>query len=189
MKNNSHPNTEKTILAAGRFLQLVKENGWEYAERPNISGIVAMVPFTGSHFIFVEQFRQPVHANVIEFPAGLAGDKSGSENESLTIAAQRELEEEIGYRAAKLTKVAEGPASAGAGSEIITYYLAEELTKVGQGGGEDANEKITVHTVPAANVEEWLSEQEAQGKLIDLKIYTGLYFANKLANALPPSSR
>ena len=52
-------------------------------------GIVAVT--SDGRLLLVEQFRIPVGKNVIELPAGLVGDLPGQEEESLKLAAQREL--------------------------------------------------------------------------------------------------
>ena len=68
---------EKETLYQGRFISLVREGSWEYAERSKeVTGIVAIVAHTeNDEVIFVEQYRPPCHGRVIEFPAGLVGDK------------------------------------------------------------------------------------------------------------------
>jgi len=86
------------------------------------------------------------------------------------------LEEETGYRAGKMTLVASGTASAGLCDEVITLFRAEELQRVHEGGG-DESEEIIVHEIPLDEVEQWLREQMARGKLVDLKVYSALYFA------------
>lgn len=165
------------VLYEGKFINLVREGRWEYAQRSKkVTGIVAMVALTPENeVVLVEQHRPPCHGRVIEFPAGLVGDKDGCHSESLEEAAQRELEEETGYKAEKMVYLTEGPASAGITSEIITFYLAENITKVGPGGG-DSSEKIQVHLVPLSEVEEWLKAKMAAGIQVDLKVFTGLYF-------------
>ena len=168
-------NTE--VLYAGKFINLVREGRWEYAQRSkNVTGIVAMVALTPENeVVLVEQHRPPCHGRVIEFPAGLVGDKDGCHSETLEEAAQRELEEETGYKAEKMIYLTEGPASAGITSEIITFYLAENITKISPGGG-DSSEKIQVHLVPLNQVEAWLKAKMAAGIQVDLKVFTGLYF-------------
>jgi ADP-ribose pyrophosphatase len=84
------------------------------------------------------------------------------------------LEEETGYRAAKLERLFAGPLSAGMTTEVVTFFRATELEKAGDGGG-GGNEKIIVHEVPFAEAETWLAGQEAAGKLVDPKVYAGLY--------------
>jgi len=56
--------------------------------------------------------------------------------------------------------------------------LASGLTKVGDGGG-DEHEDITVREVPLNRLIDWLREQQAQGAVIDLKVYSALAFCQK----------
>ena len=173
------PKGEVKVLAKGRHLQLVSRDGWEFAERPNVTGIVIIVAVTPEgNVILVEQNRPPVGGRVIELPAGLAGDIVGSEAEALEEAARRELLEETGYRAESFIKLFEGPPSAGLSSEVLTFFRAEGLTKVEDGGGDDS-EDIQIHEVPLKNITEWLKNRAAtEGVQIDPKIFAGLFFVN-----------
>jgi ADP-ribose pyrophosphatase len=174
------PSQPKEILATGKYLRLVREGTWEYSERVGASGIVAMVPVTDAgEIVLVEQYRVPTKAFVIEIPAGLVGDKAGQEDEGLELAAARELEEETGYKAGTLRRLLEGPSSAGSSNSVITFFLATQLVKVGPGGG-DEQEDITVHVVPIAGAMGWLDAQVKLGKILDPKIFAGLYFASQL---------
>ena len=164
-------------LADGKFIQLVRQGKWEYAKRKGVSGIVGIVAVTDDRkLVLVEQDRPPVGKRVIELPAGLAGDVAGSETEALADAARRELLEETGYEAQEMVQVAEGAASAGMTDEIITLFLATGLRKTGEAEG-DGSEDITVHEVPLDEAARWLEARAAEGRLIDLKVYGGLYFA------------
>ena len=164
------------IIGSGQYVRLIKRHGWECVERINASGIVCMVPVTDDDkIVLIEQFRRPLDARVIELPAGLVGDIAGSHTESLETAAQRELIEETGYQAQEFTLLIKGPPSAGLSSEIITFYLARGLTRVGPGGG-DQTEDIIVHEVPLPQVHDWLQEKHRANLLVDPKVYTGLYF-------------
>ena len=163
-------------LHTGKFVSLVKRGTWEYASRNGLTGIIAILAVTPENkVVLVEQFRPPVGKQVIEIPAGLAGDLPGSEDEDLAIAAARELEEETGYRAANMELLTSGAASAGICDEIITIYRATGLVKVGPGGG-DAHEKIEVHEVPVDEMEQFLAEKARTGVIVDLKVYSALYF-------------
>lgn len=167
---------DKQVLAEGKYLRLVKTGNWEYAERRRVNGIVGIAAVTDDgKLLLVEQYRPPVGSRVIELPAGLSGDVSGREHEDLAEAARRELEEETGYSAESMTFLCEGPPSAGTTSEIITIYLAERLTKVGDGGG-DHDEEITVHAVPLGEAHHWLVSRRSQRVMVDLRIYTALFF-------------
>jgi ADP-ribose pyrophosphatase len=164
------------VIAEGKYIRLVRAGKWEYAKRKNATGIVAIVAVTNQQkLILVEQFRPPVGKSVVELPAGLAGDVAGSEKEEMAEAARRELLEETGYAAAGMTAVAEGPPSAGMSNEVITLFVAQGLKKLGDGAG-DGSEQITLHEVSLGEVPAWLERKAREGKLIDLKIYSALYF-------------
>ena len=75
-----------------------------------------------------------------------------------------------------MERCAEGAASAGMTNEVITLFLASGLRKTGDAAG-DGSEDITVHEVPLDLVYGWLDARAGEGKLIDLKVYGGLYFA------------
>ena len=164
------------ILHKGKYLHLICEDNWEYVKRINCSGIVVIVPMTKEHkVIFVEQFRRPVEAQVIEWPAGLVNDKTLHDPETMEEAARRELLEETGYEAEHLSLLVEGPISSGLSSESITFYQALDVVKIGPGGG-DATESIKVHEIPLKEADLWLYEMEKKGFLVDPKVYVGLYF-------------
>ncbi|HOW59613.1 MAG TPA: NUDIX hydrolase [Candidatus Omnitrophota bacterium] len=164
------------ILFKGKYLDLIREDNWEYVKRTNCSGIVVIVAVTREEkVLFVEQFRRPVKSHVIEFPAGLVNDKLSHDPETMEDAARRELLEETGYEAEHLSLIVEGPVSSGLSSEIITFYQAIGVVKKGPGGG-DATESIIVHEVPLTGAALWLHTMEKHGYLVDPKVYTGLYF-------------
>lgn len=169
--------SDLTTLHEGKYVALVRTGQWEFVKRQNLSGIVGIVAVTREgKLILIEQFRPPLGKNVIEIPAGLAGDVAGSESEDLADAARRELLEETGYEAGGMTRLAAGAASAGLTDEVITLYRATRLKKVGEGHG-DGSEQIITHEIPVDRVESWLKRQEKAGKLIDLKVFAALHFA------------
>lgn len=171
--SNEHSD-EVSIIAESRYLRLVRKGKWEYVQRSNASGVVTIVSLThDDRFIFVEQYRPPVGSYVIEFPSGLAGDIAGEEDESFTVAAQRELMEETGYEAAHIEPIFTGPASAGLTDETITFYIATGLRKVSHGGG-DSTEQIVVHSISRPDVFRWLNDQVRQGKMVANRVYAGI---------------
>lgn len=160
---------------AGCHLSMIKRGNWEYATRNTAKSAVGIVAVTDDRrVVLVEQYRPPVHATVVELPAGLAGDVAGAEDESLVEAARRELFEETGYEARRWTELGGGFSTPGLTDESILLFLAEELEKVGPGGG-DENESITIHEVPLDGVNAWLTASELQA---DLKVFAGLHFAD-----------
>lgn len=171
----------------GRYLGICERDGWEFATRTNATGVVVIVPLTTrGEVVLVEQFRIPVNAPVIELPAGLVGDHDDSD-EPVAIAAQRELREETGFRAGRLTHLFNCPSSAGMSDERLDIFLATELVREGAGGG-DGSEDITVHVVPLDEINTWLASALRAGKALDPKIYAALYWVEHQSglNALFP---
>jgi ADP-ribose pyrophosphatase len=164
------------ILYAGKYLKLLGHKGWEFVKRNDCTGIVVIAALTrGKKVIFVEQYRVPLEKNVIELPAGLVGDMCHSRKESMTVAAKRELLEETGYRAKRMRFILEGPVSSGMSAQQIAFYRAEGLVKESEGGG-DETENITVHEIPLKKAHGWLMQMQRKGRLVDPKVYAGLYF-------------
>ncbi|HYG35224.1 MAG TPA: NUDIX hydrolase [Clostridia bacterium] len=164
------------VLFTGRFLSLVKEGHWEYANRVNATGAAIIVAVTEERkLLLVEQYRIPCHARTIELPAGIIGDEPEAAHELHAEAARRELLEETGYAAGEIEPLTTGPASSGLTSELVTLFRASKLRRTGKGGGV-AQEDITVHEVPLEEVHDWLEQRAAAGVLVDPKVYAGLYF-------------
>jgi len=166
---------QDTTLYSGRYLNLLERDRWEFVSRSNARCVVAMVAVTpAQEIVLVEQYRKPIDAYVIEIPAGLVGDLNDPD-EPILVAAARELEEETGFVAAKMEFLMDCPSSAGMSNEVISFVVAEDLYRVGPGGG-DASEDIVVHVVPLSEVDDWLVRQLAAGKSLDPKVYTALYW-------------
>ena len=169
----------QTVLHSGKFLTLIEEGHWQYVDRVKGSGAAIILAETADQkVVLVEQYRIPVHARTIELPAGIVGDEPGSSNESQAEAARRELLEETGYAADNFVPLMMGPSCSGLTSERVTLFHATGLRRAGKGGGV-ANEEITTHEIPMAEVPRWLETKASTGILIDPKIYAGLFFLTK----------
>ena len=163
-------------LYQGRWLSLRKRGRWEYAERNNAGGAVIILAVTPEDkVLFVEQYRVAIQQRTIEMPAGLVGDLAEQPDESALLAAQRELEEETGYRCERAEFIHEGPSSSGMSTEMIAFVRARGLTRVGPGGG-DESENIVVHEVPRAEAGQWLFARVREGYSVDPKLFAGLWF-------------
>ena len=168
-------------LCRGKFLELLKEGRWEYVRRVNANGAVMIVAVTeDGELLLVEEYRVPLHALTIGLPAGISGDEG---EESTLQSARRELEEETGYWADAWTYLFTGPSSPGLTTEMVSFYLAEGLHQISEGGGV-AHENITVHRIPLPLVHGWLMDQTGQGKVVDPKIFMGLYFLSRSVNGV-----
>lgn len=166
----------KVTLHEGRFIDFAVRDGWEYAARKNLSGIVAILAVTDErHLVLCEQFRPALDCRCVELPAGLVGDRDEQRHESMEAAAQRELLEETGYDAVHTQVLFEAVPSSGISDEIITMVRASGLTRRGPGGG-DHTEDIVTHTVHLDQLREWLERQRNEGKRVDMKIYAALPF-------------
>jgi ADP-ribose pyrophosphatase len=171
------------VLAEGKYLRLLNEEGWEYVVRPHSTGVVVIVAVTeGRKLVLVEQYRRAVHSRVIELPAGLVGDSAAVRDEPLANAARRELIEETGYEAEEMIELGEGPIAVGVTSEVVTFFHARGLRRVGPGGG-DATEDIVVHEVAldGGGLRGWLADQRSGGLMVDPKLFAGLYLIGEKA--------
>ena len=155
----------------GKYLVVRKQGTWEYVGRAR--GIRAAVILAvdededGPHVLLVEQFRVPLGRVCLELPAGLVGDDA--EGEEAAAAAIRELEEETGYRAARMRDLGDYYSSPGMVSESFTLLRAEGLERVSKGGGVEG-ENIIVHRVPLAGVAGFVAGKRAEGLAIDVKL-------------------
>lgn len=163
---------EREILYAGHYLQLAVRDGWEYATRHH-PVVVAIAWTPADELLLVEQFRIPVGRRTIELPAGLVGDDAAHGDESLLMAAARELEEETGWRAGRVEEVMRCPTSPGMTDEVAVFVRADDLVRVSDGGG-DESEDIIVHAIRRDRVDAWLAERDREGLAIDPKIWFAL---------------
>ena len=166
-------------LYRGKFLELLRDGRWEYAQRVKGRGAVFVLAVTpADELVIVEQYRVPVHERTLELPAGIYGDEESEKDQTPVQCALRELEEETGFRA-KVGKLAfTGTVAPGLTDELMYLVRAGGLTRVHAGGGV-GSEDITVHLVPVKNVPAWLERKQREGFLVDPRIYVGLYFLKR----------
>ena len=89
----------------GKFVEVRRRGRWEYAGRPGNMRAAVVIAIDAGEVILVEQYRVPLGKVCLELPAGLIGDET--EGEDALASAQRELEEETGYRAARWEELGE----------------------------------------------------------------------------------
>ena len=158
----------------GRFLSLREIADWEFVTRPNATGVVGIFAFTTDQkIILVEQYRRPVKSRVLEVCAGLIGDEEDFAKESVVDCAKRELIEETGYTAGKISPLLNSPTSAGMTDEMTYFFLAEECVKTSEGGGING-EDIETHLVSLEDLAQFIQAKEKAGVLVDSKIHACL---------------
>ena len=152
----------------GKFVKAMRRGRWEFAARTRgIEAVVILAVDDEQHVLLVEQDRVPLGRRCLELPAGLVGDES--EGETVETAAARELEEETGYRPARIVPLGHFNASPGMVTEGFTLVRAEGLVKVGDGGGEES-EDIVVHRVAMRDVPAFVAAKRAEGLAMDAKL-------------------
>jgi len=134
------------------------------------AGAVAIVPVKpDGTVILVRQWRTPAGAALLEIPAG-----SLDPGESAEAAAGRELGEEINFRAGRMTRLFQTYMAPGYSTEIIHYFLAEELTPFQGEPDDDENIEIVELTLAEA------IGKIADGEINDAKSVSGLLWVERL---------
>ena len=165
---------EKTIssemLYKGKILNLrrdlveVKDGGTSYREIIEHSGGVAVAAVTEDHqMLMVRQFRKAAEQDVLEIPAGRR-----ETDEDPMFAAMRELKEETGYSARKISHLTSFYATIGYCTEVIHVYMATGLTP-----GEtdfDEHEAIEIESYPVEELKQMIFD----GEIIDGKTITAI---------------
>ena len=107
---------------------------------------VMVIPVLGDRFVLVRQWRHAAQRITVEFPGGV---RDGGEDPAETAA--RELLEETGFRAGKLTKLGACSPNPALFSNTFHCYLAEDLTPTGM-QPRDADELLHCRLVPIDEV-------------------------------------
>lgn len=158
------------VVWAGKFITAKVRGKWEYVARSRgIRAAVILAIDEEDHVLLVEQYRVPLGKACLELPAGLVGDDDSAAGEDAAAAANRELIEETGYRAARMEVLGEFFSSPGMVSESFTMLRAHGLERVGPGGGTDG-EDITVHRVPLAELPAFIESARQRGLGIDVRL-------------------
>ena len=171
---------EKTIKSKivfkGNFLTLKNDkvllpNGKtstrEWIQHP---GAVSCIPILSDGKIaLIKQYRYSVKKEMIEIPAGKL-----DQNEIPEECAQRELEEEIGYKASKLTFLANIHPAIGFTDEKMWLYLAEDLIKTKQ--SLDADEFLVLFPTQLKEAVDMVWS----GKITDVKTIIGILWAQRI---------
>jgi ADP-ribose pyrophosphatase len=136
-------------------------------------GAVAILPILETpgrdpQVLFVHNERAAVGKRLLELPAG-----TREQGEPPELTAGRELIEETGYQAAKITKICAFYTTPGLTDELMHAYVARGLTFVGQ--RLEADESMTVVPVPANDTLGMID----RGELSDAKTILILLWAGR----------
>ncbi len=103
-------------------------------------GGVTILPIdTDDTVLFVSQYRHAIGRDLLELPAGTLDE--GEEPEA---CAQRELQEETGYRAGSIERLGGFYSAPGYCTEYIPAFLCTDLTESRLDGDEDAIDVVRV---------------------------------------------
>jgi ADP-ribose pyrophosphatase len=160
---------------AGRLLKIDRDRvrlpngGTTDLEMVRHPGASAVVPFVSDDdILLVRQFRYATRGFILEVPAGTL--QPGEEPDA---CALREVEEEAGCRAGRLTRLASIYTTPGFTDEIIHLYVARDLTPVPQ--RLDHDEVLTVERLPFRRALEMIRE----GAIVDAKSICALMLARE----------
>ncbi|PCI91371.1 ADP-ribose pyrophosphatase [Candidatus Aerophobetes bacterium] len=128
-------------------------------------GAVVMVPVDSNGYLhLVKQYRRASKKILLELPAGTL-----EKNEEPIYCAQRELQEEIGFKAKKITPLGGFYTAPGFCDEYLYLFLAEELEESSLDG--DDSEMIDCVTLTLNEALNLIEE----GEIVDAKTICGIY--------------
>ncbi len=139
----------------------------EWIKHPGATCMVPILP--DREIMLIKQFRYPVGSEMIELPAGKLDGGEDPED-----CARRELEEEIGYSAGKLTFVCNIHPAIGFASEKMWIYLAEDLKETSTNTDKDEFLELMPTNLNDAVQMVW------EGKITDAKTIIALFWAERL---------
>ena len=152
----------------GRYIRALRQGSWEYVSRARDIRAVVILAEDDGKIVLIEQYRIPIGRRCLELPAGLIGDDN--DNADVEDTAIKELEEETGFTAERIERLGEFYSSPGMVSESFTLVRAHGLKRVGDGGGLDGHEEITVHLVEREAIPAFVEERRAEGVGIDTRM-------------------
>ncbi len=136
-------------------------------------GAVVILPILpGPRVVMIRNPRYAVGGELWELPAGTLGHADPAHpTEDPAACAARELIEETGYRAGRMTQLIGFYSAPGFCNEYLTAFLAQDLEFVGQ--APDEGEAITAHPVDWTQAIAWARS----GELRDAKTLATLLWA------------
>ncbi|MFH1038202.1 MAG: NUDIX hydrolase [PVC group bacterium] len=168
--NSQYKTKQSREIYRGPFFSL-REYLVEYPDGEEKKRIILEHPGAGAavplldddRVVMVRQFRKAAGRVTLEIPAGKMENGENPED-----CIRRELREEIGYRAGRLTHLRSYYPSFGISSEIIHVYLAEDLLPAPPAGGDEIGLGPVI--LPLAEVRALIGA----GKIMDSKTIIGV---------------
>jgi len=176
MKAIKEKTIKSEIVYNGKLLKVFKDdaklpNGEigirEWIDHPGAICCMPILP--DGKIAMILQYRYSVKQEMIELPAGKLDEGETPEN-----CALRELEEEIGYRANRLTFLANIHPAIGFANENMWLYLAEDLEKTEPLLDNDEFIELIPTKLEDAVEMVWC------GDITDVKTIIGLLWAERL---------
>jgi ADP-ribose pyrophosphatase len=141
---------ERRIVYRGRYMtfetdRIVRGDGLESTRDLVIHpGAVAILPLDAEgRLLCVRQFRIAAGGAMLEIPAGTLDVSADGVVEEPEVAANRELEEETGYRAGSMERLGGFWSAPGFSTEYLTLFLATDLRPAGENRlGPDEDERL-----------------------------------------------
>jgi len=175
--NSAEKTISSTLIYEGKNIKLVKEEIVTPDGHKSVRDIVrhkgacAILAKAEGKLIFIKQYRKALDKVIYELPAGCI-----EKGEDITLCASRELNEETGYEADKLTLLSSVYTTPGFSDEIIHIFYAENTKKAEVKKDADVDEYIDVLLIDEAEVERMIIE----GEIVDSKTICALYlYKNK----------
>jgi ADP-ribose pyrophosphatase len=175
---------DRQVLPGGTYLSFVRDTVLtsdgvqrqrDLVLHPGAVTIAAVL--TEKRVILVRQYRHPAGETLLELPAGTLDMLGDGSVEKPLPAAQRELFEETGHRAASWLWIAEFFTAPGFASELMHLFLATDVTLDPSYTGPAEDERLHVEIV---SFDEALRMAE-DGRIRDAKTLVGLYLIDRLA--------
>lgn len=162
---------ESSVVHRGHVITLFHEiihvegqppRKWDIIRHP---GAVVIIPVTEKEeILLVKQWRRAAQEIILELPAG--GLEPG---ESPSVCAQRELQEETGFKANRLISLGGFYSAPGFCSEYLHLFLGLELES--DPLPHDQGEEIDLITLPLQELLQMID----RGEIIDAKTLAGVF--------------